>query len=127
MHKGCKTVDPLSINKLYTFFGKRFERGYFFKGESHDFYEVVCVLSGTVGITAGKNVFKLKDGEMTFHPPGEFHAIRDEDKCSPEVIIFSFSATSFPSVAAKIFKIGEEGKREIADILKKVTKYFVKN
>ena len=124
MNKGCKIVDPLSITRIYTFFKKQFEPGYFFKGESHDFYEVVCVLSGKVGITAGKNVYVLSEGEMTFHPPGEFHAIRDENVTTPEVIIFSFSATSFPSVVTKVFHIGETGKKEIQYIYDEVVRCF---
>lgn len=124
MHKGCKIVDLLSISRIFTFFKKQFEPGYFFKGESHDFYEVVCVLSGKVGITAGKNVFVLSEGEMTFHTPGEFHAIRDEGVTTPEVIIFSFSATSFPSVAAKIFHIGKNGKKEIQYIYEEIVRCF---
>ena len=124
MTKGYEIIDPLSINKLYTFFKKRFEVGYFFKGESHDFFEVVCVLSGKVGITAGKRVFVLNEGEMTFHPPGEFHAIRDEEMTSPEVIIFSFSTRTFPTTATKIINIGADGIKEISEIYEKVKNQF---
>ena len=124
MIKGFEINDPLSISKLFTFFKKRFEPGYFFKGESHDFFEVVCVISGRVGITAGKNVFTLNTGEMTFHPPGEFHAIRDEGDSSPEVIIFSFSATSFPTATAKIFNLTNVGINEIKEIYTRMTESF---
>ena len=124
MNKGCKIIDPLSISRIFTFFKKKFDPGYFFKGESHDFYEVVCVLSGRVGITAGKNIYVLGEGEMTFHPPGEFHAIRDEGVTTPEVIIFTLSATAFPSVAAKIFHIGENGKKEIQYIYSEIVRCF---
>jgi len=121
MIKGCKIINPLSINRLYSFFQKKFEKGYFFKGESHDFYEVVCVLSGNVGITAGRNVFTLRAGEMTFHPPGEFHAIWDEGESAPEVIIFSFSASTFPNPRGKIFSLSEEEIQKISTIRKKIT------
>ena len=94
---------------------------------SHDFYEVVCVISGRVGITAGKNVFTLNTGEMTFHPPGEFHAIRDKGDSAPEVIVFSFSATSFPTVTAKIFNINKSGIEEIKEINKNINDSFKKD
>ena len=98
----------LSITKIHTFFKKDFVKGYLFKGESHDFYEVVCVISGSVGITAGKDVFTLSKGEVTYHPPGEFHAIWDEGESSPTVIIFSFDASCFPAVNGKIFMLTDE-------------------
>ena len=125
MLNGCETKNVLSINKIYTFFKKHFESGYFFRGESHNFYEIVCVLKGEVGITAGKSVFILKEGEMTFHPPGEFHAIWEENASTPDVIVFSFSAHSFPLISAKIFSIGEEGKTEIQDLLSFVKTNFL--
>ncbi len=112
---GCNVTSPISITKLYTFFKKKFNKDYFFRGEAHDFYEVVCAISGEVGITAGKDAFVLKGGEMTFHPPGEFHAIRDENSTEPEVIIFSFSATAFPEVSGKIFSV-EDKLSEIIEI-----------
>ena len=124
MITGCKVKNILSISKLYSFFKRRFENGFFFRGECHDFYEVVCVLSGQVGITAGKKVFSLKENEMTFHPPGEFHAIREENASSPEVIIFSFSATSFPSCPGKIFRLSDDNKEEILSIFKIVKNTF---
>ena len=65
MNKGCKIIDPLSISRIFTFFKKKFDPGYFFKGESHDFYEVVCVLSGRVGITAGKSIYVLENIDNT--------------------------------------------------------------
>ena len=66
------------------------------------------MVSGSVGITAGKDIFTLSKGEMTFHPPGEFHAIRDEGESSPTVIVFSFDANYFPSVNGKIFMLTDE-------------------
>lgn len=124
MLNGCEIKNMLTINKIYTFFEKHFNSGYFFRGESHNFYEIVCVLKGEVGITAGKRVFSLKEGEMTFHPPGEFHAIWEENSSKPDVIVFSFSAHPFPLVKGKIFSIGEEGKKEISELLSLVRTNF---
>ncbi len=110
---GLKVNNSLSISSLITFFRRHHD--YFFHGESHNFYEVVCVLSGEVGITAGKNVFVLKAGEITFHQPSEFHAIWEENSSNPEIIIFSFSASSFPTVSDKIFKLSDEALAELIE------------
>jgi quercetin dioxygenase-like cupin family protein len=93
---GYKINNPISLTELFTVSKQRFDSGYFFGGESHSFYEVVCVLSGKVGITAEKNVYVLSQGQMTVHRPGEFHAIWEEGESKPELIIFTFSASPFP-------------------------------
>ncbi len=110
---GLKAKNSLSISSLITFF--RHIHNYFFHGESHNFYEVVFVLSGEVGITAGKNVFVLKAGEFTLHQPSEFHAIWEEGNSNPEIIVFSFSASSFPSVTDKIFTLTSEALEELKE------------
>ena len=117
MFAGCKIPNPINISTIYSFFNRTYPEGYFFKGEAHDFYEVVCVLAGEVGITAGNNVFILKAGEMTFHPPSEFHAIWREGEIEPEVIIFSFSAMPFPKVNGKIFALDSEKSAAIKGLM----------
>ena len=52
-YRACPMEDPLSIRQLFTFSKRIFPTGYFFPGESHDFYEVVAVLSGQAGTTTG--------------------------------------------------------------------------
>ena len=93
----CSIDDILSIDGLYTFSKQKFKEDYFFRGESHNFIEVVCVLDGRVGVTAGKNVYMLGGGQMTVHAPSEFHAIWSAEGSSPESVIFTFSATAFPA------------------------------
>lgn len=120
MLTGIAIDSCLTIRRLYTFFERVFEPGFFFKGESHDFYEVVCCLGGEIGITAGKEIFTMHRGEMTIHPPGEFHAIRREGADESRAIIFSFGATHFPAVIGKVFDIGEDGIKSILDIFDKI-------
>lgn len=124
MHSGCEINNFLSLYKLFTFFERKMENGFFFKGESHDFYEIVCVISGTVGITAGKKIYSLKSGEMIFHPPGEFHAIWEEKNSNPEVIIFSFASNHFPIVNQKVYSLNKESISDILSIYEDVTKNF---
>ncbi len=106
----CQIKNPLCITRFFSFFERDFSGGFFFKGESHNFYEVVCVISGTVGITSGKNVYTLNKGEMTFHMPNEFHAIWEEDGSNSVAVIFSFEASAFPTASKRnIFSLGEGG------------------
>lgn len=104
----CPVYNKLSVNGFYTFSKQKFKKGYFFKGESHDFTEAVCVISGQVGITADKNVYLLSENKMTFHPPGEFHAIWAEGDSEPVSVIFSFSSDVFPSVTRSVYTVSDE-------------------
>ena len=69
----CPIQETVRVSSLFTFFRKTYSLDFTFQGESHDFYEVVCVLDGKAGITAGKNVYTLSAGQMILHPPAEFH------------------------------------------------------
>ena len=114
--KGYKINDPISISEFFTVSKQRFDGGYFFGGESHSFYEVVCVLSGRVGITAEKNVYVLSQGQMTIHRPGEFHAIWEEGESAPEVIVFTFAASPFPRIKSNVYALDENLLAEIKSI-----------
>lgn len=113
---GVKFNDSLQISEAFTLSWQAFKDDYFFKGESHNFYEVVCVLKGKVGVTAGKNVFVLSENQMTVHYPGEFHAIWEEGATAPECIIFSFSALRFPQIKGSVYAVTENLTRELVDL-----------
>lgn len=113
---GYKINNPISLSEIFTVSKQRFEGGYFFGGESHSFYEAVCVLSGRVGITAERNVYVLSQGQMTIHRPGEFHAIWEEGESNPEVIIFTFSASTFPSIKSLAYALDDGLVNEIGEI-----------
>ena len=122
--KGCAVKDPVSVTELYSFSKQRFSDGYFFNGESHDFFEAVCVLKGRVGITAGKKVYVLSAGQMTLHRPGLFHAIWEEGESKPESIIFSFAAAPFPKIRDYVYNLTPELIKEIKLIYDGVTDAF---
>ncbi|MBR4013967.1 MAG: helix-turn-helix domain-containing protein [Clostridia bacterium] len=115
-HVPCLIAPCLSITELYTFFNIRYPQNFYFKGERHDFFEVVCVLDGKVGVTADKNIFILSEGQMIIHPSNEFHAIWAADDYKPEVIIFSFSASEFPDISRYVWDISQGQMAELRDI-----------
>ncbi len=122
--KGCEIKSILSVNELITISKQRFSGGYFFRGESHNSYELVCVLSGTVGITAGKNVFALSAGQITVHPPTEFHAIWEHGNSRPECIIASFTASAFPKITSRIHTVSSTGLQSIESIYQSSKEIF---
>lgn len=80
----------IEITHIISLFQKEFTRNYNFGGEIHDFWELVYVDKGQILITAGENCYPLKAGELAFHKPGEFHALRSHGNMSANAIIASF-------------------------------------
>lgn len=107
MYGFVDTSEFFRIIKLYTASLQHFETDYFFKGEEHNFWEIVIVTEGKVGVTADKDVLTLGAGEAIIHEPMEFHRIWAEEKTKPIVVIFTFSAEGMPEYEGKIFKVSD--------------------
>ena len=89
--------------------------GYFYKGESHDFWEAVFILKGKAGITAGETVYTLCAGQMIFHPPGEFHRLWNDGDEFLRIAIVSFGADAFPIDRHRIYSF-DSGDRVFATV-----------
>lgn len=74
-------------------------KNYAFKGESHDFWEMVYVDKGQVRAVAEDVTYELLQGQMIFHKPNEFHNVMANGTVAPNVVVISFVATS-PAMAA---------------------------
>jgi len=69
-------------------------KNYAFKGESHDFWEMVYVDKGQVRAVAEDVTYELLQGQMIFHKPNEFHNVMANGTVAPNVVVISFVATS---------------------------------
>lgn len=68
-------------------------RGFFFSGESHDFWEVLLVKQGKITAVADNRIYTLGEGKLIFHKPMEFHRIQAEGDTPPHLLIISFTAS----------------------------------
>ncbi|MBE6576509.1 MAG: helix-turn-helix domain-containing protein [Ruminococcaceae bacterium] len=96
--------------------------GYYYTGESHDFFEVVFVLKGTVKATAGERVYEIDEGNLILHPKGEFHRIINESDSSVRIGIVTFDA-DFLSID-KHFICSFDNSGEIIQIIHNIRKAF---
>lgn len=111
MYKRCEIANEFNIEGLYTLFKQTFKNAYSFEGEEHNFWEVVCVTHGSVGVTAGSDLCVLTKGQAVIHKPGEFHNLWSESNDS-EVIIFSFDG-SLPDFDNRIYCVTDDTLEEI--------------
>ena len=85
--------DLFHIEELFSLHYFEYMSTFSFPGESHDFWEFVCVDKGEVEIGAGPLTHTLRRGEIAFHYPGEFHWVKANGKIAPNLIVISFSCT----------------------------------
>ncbi len=89
-----RLANILSINKIVTVHYYEFSKNFSFEGESHNFWEMVYVDKGQVNLRAGINEFTLKQGQVAFHKPNEFHTICTDGINPAEVFVIAFVCSS---------------------------------
>ncbi len=89
------TKLPLQIivSHIVTLHKFNYTPDFLFTGESHDFWEMAFIKSGSVGVMAGSTGYTLSSGEAIFHMPNEYHNIWATGS-NAEVIIISFICKS---------------------------------
>lgn len=80
----------LTVTKIVTIHYLEPEKDFVSDGESHDFWELVYADKGNVICTAGNKFIPLKEGEVIFHKPNEFHRLAADTRSAPNVFIVSF-------------------------------------
>ena len=122
MYKALHIEQQVKIDNIYTLFSDTREPNYHFEGERHNFWEVVCVLEGKVGVASEKELYTVSEGQAVFHTPMEFHNIWSENSKNT-VFIFSFSG-SMPMLDSKVYNLGTEERLIINDIIETYEKVF---
>jgi len=122
MYRHLNTEDFFHITALYTAFQAVYGADYYVSGETHDFWEIVIVTEGEIGVTAGKEIFHLKKGQAVWHAPNEFHNLWSERGREAGILIFTFSAPRLSPPPFKIFKVRDlaEPLGILADVQKNV-------
>lgn len=113
-------TEPFAIKQLISFHYFEFSKNFAFEGEKHDFWEFVYVDKGEMEAFADSASYRLKQGEMIFHKPNEFHGVCANRQVAPNVIILSFVCPSreMAYFNNKIFTLDAEQKEILAGIMK---------
>jgi len=112
--------EPFAVNQLVSFHYFEFSKDFAFEGEKHDFWEFVYVDKGEMEVFADTEGYRLKQGDMIFHKPNEFHGVWANKKIAPNVIILSFVCRSkeMAYFDNKIFTLDAEQKEILASLMK---------
>ena len=85
---------PIKIENLVTAFTVFRDKNFRFRGEVHDFWEMVYISEGIAGITAGGKVFECGAGNIVFHKPNEYHRIWTAGDEAIKFTVISFTSAS---------------------------------
>lgn len=116
----------LEIDSLVTVHYFEYPKTFLFKGESHAFWEFLYVDKGEVTISANNVEHTLKQGQIVFHQPNEFHTVMCNGQISPNLVVISFvckdQCMSFFN--SKIMNIDNRCKNMLATIIREAKKTF---
>lgn len=121
-----KINNLISINKIVTIHYHEFGKDFHFEGESHDFWEMVYVDKGRVKITTPGRSFYLKQGEVAFHKPNEFHTLSADGIVASNVFVMSFvcSSAAMSFFKNKVTEVPAKLKKFIASIIEENNQTF---
>lgn len=98
-----------------------------FDGESHNFWEFLCVDKGEVTVTADTNTYHLKKGDIIFHKPNQFHSVATNGITAPNLVVVSFVCNS-PAMdffEDRICLLGEQERNLLAAVIAEASHAFV--
>lgn len=114
-----KITGEINIESIISIHYFEYSSTFYFKGESHNFWEFLYVDKGEVLVTSDKDIISLKKGNIIFHKPNEFHNVKANGEIAPNLIVISFDCNS-PSMSffdKKITSLSEEEKNILAKII----------
>lgn len=125
-YKSVYLQDVLSIHEIYSIHYFEYMCDFSFPGESHDFWEFLCVDKGEVNVLAGEKFHALKKGDIIFHRPNEFHDVNSNGLIAPNLVVMSFSCDSpvMSFFEEKVLQISEPERLLLAQIIQEAKYVF---
>lgn len=125
-YQGIRLPNELSIDQLFSLHYFEYMNSFYFPGESHPFWEFVCVDKGDVTIGAGDRSLVLTRGQIAFHEPGEFHWVKAGEGAAPCLIVISFSSDSpmMDFFRNKVLNINDADRRLLARTVQEARSYL---
>jgi len=125
-YNGTALKNSISINKIYSIHYFEYMSDFSFEGESHNFWEFIFVDKGEVQVTAGSISFILKQGEIAFHQPNEFHNVKATGTVAPNLVVISFDCDdkAMDFFRKRILRIDETGRELLAEIIIEARRCF---
>lgn len=107
-----------SVNGFYSAFVKEYDADFRFQGESHDPWELACILSGEAGITSGTRLYECKAGDVMIHPPGIFHSMWSKNNEKVRFLTIGFIGEGLTGVVPRGKFVLTESEKQLVSLLR---------
>ena len=126
-YKSVVLEDSVTINRIISVHYFQYMSDFSFPGESHDFWELVCVDRGEIDALAGDRRLTLKKGNILFHKPNEFHNVLTNGKVSPSLVVIGFECHSpaIKSFEDQLMSVQDTEKELMAQIIVEARNTFI--
>lgn len=116
---GVRLENSISIKRIYSIHYFEYMSDFSFPGEYHNFWEFICVDRGDVGIIADHTFMLLKKGDIVFHQPNEFHAVKATGVTAPNLVVISFEChdSAMDFFRKQVLKIDDLERSLLANII----------
>lgn len=121
-----KVNHLFKINDFFSALNYIWNEGCIFSGESHDFWEMVFVVSGSVHVTEDARIYTLNTGDAILHAPMEFHTIQSAKETPTNVLIISFSTEGVmpEKLADGVFFLDSAEQNEYKELFSKIYDFY---
>ncbi len=119
--------QEFQISQIVSLHYFEFAKDFLYKGEKHNFWEFLYVDKGEAEVMADASGYQLKQGDIIFHKPNEFHSVWANKVIAPNLIVLSFECMSpaMSNFEEKIFNLGDSERDLLAVILKEGMNTFM--
>ncbi|MDO5423911.1 MAG: AraC family transcriptional regulator [Eubacteriales bacterium] len=125
-YRSVTLASEIEISRIVTIHYFEYMSDFIFEGESHNFWEFLCVDKGEVEVMADSRKYVLKKDEIIFHKPNEFHSLKANGVIAPNLVVVSFYCLS-PAMnffCDKVLTVTETERMLLAQILQDAVQTF---
>lgn len=118
----------IDVTHFVTFHYFEYPHKFVFDGEKHDFWELLYVDKGVVFVgTGGGDRHLLRQGQIIFHKPNEFHTVECDGIISPGLVVVSFVCNSeaMKFFENRVLRITQRTRSLMSAIIQEAKKCYV--
>lgn len=121
--------EEIRIDHLVTVHYFEYSKNYIFEGEKHNFWEFLYVDKGIIDVMADDRKYILKQGEMIFHKPNEWHNVIANGQVAPNLVVIAFDCQSdaMSHFNNKVLTINNRMKNHLGNIVSEAKHAFSSN
>ncbi|MBO5293538.1 MAG: helix-turn-helix domain-containing protein [Lachnospiraceae bacterium] len=126
IYESTTLKQEIIIDRVISIHYFEYMNDFSFEGESHDFWEFLCVDKGTVNVLAGDTTYTLNKGDIIFHQPNEFHNVKANGIIAPNLVVIGFECSS-PAMEffrCKLLKIGQTEQNLLGSLIQEARASF---